>query len=481
MKKMKKTRIPVKYEIIRPPLKDNRFTPVKILLMHTGLNLNNSYFEKSVIEKAIPTLANIPILGFIQADKRNRNDFKGHEEQLVIKDDELKVEYLGSAYGVIPESNNARFQIIDNKEYLVVNGLIYNMFEEAKEILDRDEFKNQSMELFEENLEGEWKENVFHFTDFTFRGACLLGDDVIPAMEGSKVIKEQVYSYSFSYSSDMLKAIRDFNTKFADIKIDNSKENSINGEWENPEKDLYEPLMEQENSLTLLKEAYLIVGENWESSPSTDLKYPHHVLIEDKLVVHEQGVKSAFARLAQTEPENKEAIEHLKKHYQELELDMTEINKYERSTDMNFEKMYNETLEQLNAKIAEFEAVASELENIKAEKEAIVAEKEVLFSEKEELISFKNEILAEQRKQAEAELFSKFEGKIDEEIISSIKETASEFELSDLEVKLFAELGKASLVAKEEIKEEPKQEFEVKFEKKESTLTSLVDEILSGK
>lgn len=364
---MNETRIPVKYEIIQPPLADNRFTPVRILLMHTGLNLNNSVFTKECIEKAIPTLANIPILGFVAVDKKNKADFRGHEEQLVVRDDELKIEYLGSAYGVIPESNNARFKMIDNKEYLVVDGLIYNMFEDAKEILDRDEFKNQSMELFEEGLTGEWIDGSFHFQEFTFRGACLLGDDVLPAMEGSKIIKEQVFNYSFSYSEDITKAIRDFNT---------------------------------------------------------------------------------------------------------------ESNKYERSNDMDFEKMYNETLELLNAKISEFEVLTSEFENIKSEKEAIMAEKEVLFSEKEELVSFKNEIMAEQRKQEEVELFAKFEGKVDEAIITEMKEMASELAIADLEMKLYAELGKASLVEKaEEVEEET--EFEVKFTKKsEETLKSLVESIL---
>ena len=477
---MKKTKFPIKYEVMKPPLSDGRFTPVKILLMHTGLNLNNSYFSKESIIKALPTLANIPILGFIES-KKGRDDFAGHEERLLIKDDELKVEYLGSAYGVIPETNHARFEFIDGKEYLVVNGLIFNMFEDARAIIERDEFKSQSMELYEEGIEGEWIDNTFHFTNFSFRGACFLGDNVLPAMEGSKIIKEQIFNYSFSYTEEMVSAIREFNKMFETIIIDNSKDSAIDGDWENPESSLYEPLLEQENPITLLQEAYLIVEENWENSPSTNLKYPHHILSGEKMIVHVQGVKSAFARLAQTEPENKEAFEHLKRHYKELELDMTEIEKYERSKDMDFEKLYNELVEKFNSVNAEFETLKSDFQAKVEELESVVQEKETLFAEKSELESFKAEIVAEQRKTQEEALFSKFQGKIDDAIIAQVKETSSEFSLEEIEVKLFAELGKAMLEAKEvETKEAEEKDSGIVFSKKrtEQSIKDIVEDIL---
>ena len=43
---------------------DNRFTKVKIWLMHTGRNWNQSEFTYEVIENAISTLSYIPIVGF---------------------------------------------------------------------------------------------------------------------------------------------------------------------------------------------------------------------------------------------------------------------------------------------------------------------------------------------------------------------------------------------------------------------------------
>ena len=54
---------PVFFEKINDySIEDDRFTRVKVYLMHTGLNFNNSIFDKNVINDAIPTLEYIPIV-----------------------------------------------------------------------------------------------------------------------------------------------------------------------------------------------------------------------------------------------------------------------------------------------------------------------------------------------------------------------------------------------------------------------------------
>ena len=45
---------------------DTRFLKVKIWIMHLGENYNGSYFDKEVVTDAIPSLANTPILCFIE-------------------------------------------------------------------------------------------------------------------------------------------------------------------------------------------------------------------------------------------------------------------------------------------------------------------------------------------------------------------------------------------------------------------------------
>lgn len=90
---------------------DLRFTKVKIWLMHLGENLNGSFFKQEVVEKAIPTLANTPIMGSISLIE-NRKDFLGHETDLVITDEgNIKEINTTVPFGVIPEDNNAQLKL----------------------------------------------------------------------------------------------------------------------------------------------------------------------------------------------------------------------------------------------------------------------------------------------------------------------------------------------------------------------------------
>ncbi len=217
------TSIPISFEKVDSfDSVDLRFTKVKIWLCHTGENLNRSVFDKAVIESMLPSLANIPILGYISIDNFNTADFQGHEQRLVIEDEGISIEYLGRAYGLIPETNNATFEakICEDgieREFLVCDGILWNKFQDAIDIFDRDSVKSQSMELQPDSIKGSFgKDKLFHFTSAQFEGACILGTGIIPAMTGSVVekftytdikneINEMINEYiSFSASQNSL-------------------------------------------------------------------------------------------------------------------------------------------------------------------------------------------------------------------------------------------------------------------------------------
>ena len=196
--KVKKSALsfPVMFEKVKDfETADDRFTKVKIWLMHLGKNLNNSAFEKSVVDKAIPTLQYIPIMGFVELNDDNEKDFSDHR-YIITKDEKgVRRKYMGTPYGVIKsfDDNNAHYEerLCDDGEtrtFLVTEGVIWNVLEDGAEIFHRDLVKSQSMELYEKSIDGyEDDEGIFHFTDFSFRAACVLGDDVTPAMTGSTV------------------------------------------------------------------------------------------------------------------------------------------------------------------------------------------------------------------------------------------------------------------------------------------------------
>ncbi|EGQ3407791.1 hypothetical protein H5705_000851 [Staphylococcus pseudintermedius] len=171
---------------------DLRFTKVKIWLMHLGENLNGSFFKKEVVEKAIPTLANTPIMGSISLIE-NRKDFLGHETDLVITDEgNIKEINTTVPFGVIPEDNNAQFETrvgddMIERVYLTVEGILWNKWDDAIEILyGKNGVTSQSMEI-SEDYKAYFDGRILIFDEFKFYGACFLGSDIIPAMKNSTV------------------------------------------------------------------------------------------------------------------------------------------------------------------------------------------------------------------------------------------------------------------------------------------------------
>lgn len=214
------TTLPIQFEIIENPpyLNDSRFQAVAIYVAHEKENYNGSYFDLSVLEEMGKHMAGVPIVGYISANNVNEKDFNGHEEKLIIDKDGVKIEYLGRAYGCI--ISNDDIEIVDRlhddgkmRKYLKAKGVLWKMFSDAIEIMDRDEKKAHSMELQEDSIQGKFeKDGYFHFTQAKIRALCILGEGIQPAMANSCIEK-------FSQDSvvEMLKeineSIKEYNKK----------------------------------------------------------------------------------------------------------------------------------------------------------------------------------------------------------------------------------------------------------------------------
>ena len=195
---------------------DFRFIDVSIDVMHTGANLNKTSFTKDAINKAVPTIRNTPILGYVvdELDEEDK-DFKGHEHELRITNKDVKYVYAGQAYGVIPESCNPRWIVKDDgtgieREYLRVDGLIWKKFSDPVDIFTRDGTKNHSVELTDMACGPADKNGNVPVGSFKFDGCCILSTtdpSIKPAMTGSCVtanfsveditaqIRDRLYEY----------------------------------------------------------------------------------------------------------------------------------------------------------------------------------------------------------------------------------------------------------------------------------------------
>lgn len=244
-------------------IEDDRFTKVKIFLMHTGLNYNNSFFDKVSIDEAIPTLEYIPIVGFIEDKLFDGKDFTEHR-YIITKDEKgVRRKYIGHGYGVILSNadNNAHYEmrICDDgieREFLVVDGVIWNMFEDSSNIINRDLVKNHSMELHEPSIDGYEDENgVFHFTKFSFRAACILGDDKEPAMINSIVeVQFTMSDFVKSFQSEL----NDKYTTFTKMVNQNQE-----GGTTMPKTDFTQTVMQQFEDISNMVSQHEVVKDRW--------------------------------------------------------------------------------------------------------------------------------------------------------------------------------------------------------------------------
>lgn len=192
------------------------FSKARVTVMYHGENPNRSSFSKWDVEKAVPSLKNIPIVGYFSEEDEN---FGGHERSLVVEDDKIVVKTKTVPIGVVPESAVFSWENIVDKdgirrEYLVIdNALIWNRDEKLVSALSTDDF-GQSMEITVNEyytLDG-----IDYITDFYFTALCVLGIDkngagyVRPAFNDAKV---QTYSKDDSLTESMQNMFKDL--KFA--------------------------------------------------------------------------------------------------------------------------------------------------------------------------------------------------------------------------------------------------------------------------
>lgn len=479
--------LPIKFK--QETFNDERFLKLKVIVMHEGLNLNNSSFSMDAIELAKDSIVNIPILAFVKESDDNENDFAGHEMQLVVSDSEYKIKYLGRPIGVIPANdNNYRYEIIDDKTYVVVDGYVWKDYaNEALDIIKRDGVKSQSMEIMLNNYAYN-KDGICEIKDYKYTGVTLLGDDVPPAMVNAKA---EIISYSTNGINDAISSILSelhFSLRKS-YKIDNSKESmDSSGKWYSVNKtSLKEKLINASNSDDLIKETYLVFDKL-----NNIYEYPHHEIDEDKLVLHKTGLEKCYSQLMLNDPDNTEAIEHLKGHFVELGLDInifntnqqkggnkmedtqekvetTEAQESQESTQEEFvetettasdevekeleikvevgeESETDENVEDNRDKTLDYQV---EYESLKGKYEALESEFTTLKesfatteTELTELREFKATRLQEDRTNAENEIFEKFSTELNEDELKPVKDKVSEYSLEDLEDKLFALAGR---------------------------------------
>ncbi|MEK5036308.1 hypothetical protein MKY96_33185 [Paenibacillus sp. FSL R7-0302] len=419
--------VPVVFQVLNEF--DDRFMRVKIWLMHTGHNYNGSVFSKEYVEKAIPSLANTPILGYIE-DNGVQEDYTDHRMVLVRKDGDIDVKYIGQAYGVIPQDNNAQFEVRVgddgvSREYLTCEGLLWQKWDTPTEIMNRDLVKSQSMEVHHD-YEGIWdNQGLFHFTNFKFFGACILGSGVSPAMNSATIEREFAVG---SLQKEINAKVEEF--KVAYSRYQQSLEDGTNTTTEQEGDDMQEKLLELLAKYSLTEEGIQAKGfklEDYTSEDELDAKLAEFAGEEAPAAVVEPDVTP------DPEPDNN-------------------------SID------FAAQAEALNTQLT---TLQGEFETLNAEFEALKKANTDLETEAQELRSYKSAKLADERQAQEDELFEQFAEQLSEDEMKEVKAVASNMEIADIEKELFAIVGKKN--AKFSRKEKQPTNVKVDFTKPKET------------
>lgn len=260
--------------------------PVHLQSCHTDLNVNGSNIDSSVMEAALPSFSNRPILGYIHKVTTDENpegqwEFYSHNMH---EDENGEVIYDEFPIGIIPESCNA--QLVYDKEkkktYCEVDGYIFEEYSKAAEILQREGECSVSVELSIRELSYDARQKFLNIEDFWFSGVTILGktpqgDEVKPGMSGSNIKLADFSSKNNSLFSDYDSTLIDLQERLEKLesacfnnKNDISgKEETIEVEKEKFEEEVTETVEVTETEETTEEEVTVTENESEETVDET--------------------------------------------------------------------------------------------------------------------------------------------------------------------------------------------------------------------
>jgi len=490
---------------------------VKVFVQYAGRNRNYSHFTREAIENALPSIFGVPVVGEY---KKEIDNFGGHGGKIEITDDGVEYIETTKPYGFVPLDEalaDPRWETVkddfgNSKEYLVVNAFLWRRrYPELDVVFDKD--SNQSMEILIDD--GEFMDDgYFDIQKFKYDALCILGRDTEDSEKNTEPCFEDsmVVGYSLDkkdFKSEFSKMVSEIKESFAvskdeigsgdSIDIDNSEDSAVNGSWSDVDKGAErDKIMKASNYKSLANEMYLLVDESeLDTAPSQAVKYPHHVVRGDKLVVHIDGLEAAGSRLNQvksqddiSESDYQKAINHINKHRKELGMeDLKELTNQSEEMQLETPEQEVQEVENVVEETSEAEESFEKVEEVEtAEETQVETDYKALYDEikesydilKEDFDKLKSEneknvgdlddYRAKERKEAEDAIFSKYDEPLNgNSNYDSLKENASNFELDQLEkeialiyvknAKVFSAKKevKSSLVTEKKVVKETKQ------------------------
>jgi len=169
---------------------NSSFAKASLKVMYVGDNRNNSNIEKPVVQRALPTLYNVPIVAHWMIEE---NTIGGHDIEVVHDDHGIRFRNLTEPCGVVPDHAKFRFEVQEDEygekhEYLIIDGvLLWKRQDVYKHIVnDLNGKVKHSMEITVKSGKKNADTGRFVIDELEFTALCLL-ENCEPCFEGSEL------------------------------------------------------------------------------------------------------------------------------------------------------------------------------------------------------------------------------------------------------------------------------------------------------
>lgn len=212
---------------------------IKVCYVGQDPNRNGSIITKEVATQMANSLPGSPIVGYFNEHSK---DFEGHNRVIDVSNGNFIIKDTTQPYGFVDLNAKCWFQWFQddgevNREYLVTEGYLWTgQYEEARRIIEHG--NNQSMELDDETLKGEWTKNEKGFMEFfiineaVISKLCILGEDVEPCFEGANITKMH-FSLEEGLEQKLFSMLNELKEYLKEGGIENMSEEMLNTPVEN--------------------------------------------------------------------------------------------------------------------------------------------------------------------------------------------------------------------------------------------------------
>ena len=419
-------------------------------------NRNGTYITDEFAEKLLSTIPYTPVKGIYDDFDEDYTDH-GNKRS------------LGRIYGIVPENPNLQWEKhLDEdgieREYACVDVLIFTaLYEEAGEIFG----KAQSMEIYEPSIKGSWKiingRRMFEYTEGSFLGLQVLGEDVEPCFEGA------AFFSLYSSLKQLVDEIKEYTLKLPEINTGGQSQ-------------MFEKLNFKLSDSEKHNAIWNLINPNYNEEGGWTIEYAICDIYDDYALAYNYA-EASYERIYYTKNDetNEVSIIERKKVFiiDVTESEMNALNTirtlngdtYEKADEVYSQASKVSELEEQNStyaqKIEELNENISTLETEKGNFTTQLEEANTTIASLNEEIDSLNTYKANIELKEKEEVISSYSELLSEEILASYKEKISEFTAIDLDKELAYELKKnnVSVFSKEQNpgfipKDEPKTGIE---------------------